>query len=69
MSYNKLDPLSFDLQIFIKEQHKYSFFDLSIFLPRGALSTHCAPDEHLAVAPCLWEEDSVARLRLPAHVS
>ena len=42
------------------------FFSRSV--PRGALSPHRDPEEHLAVAPCLREEGSVAGLRLPAHL-
>lgn len=64
----------FSQQIFFKEQHKHhqmsdSSLGLSHSLCRGALSPHRASEEHLSVAPCLHEEDSVAGLRLPSHLS
>lgn len=64
----------FGLQVFFKEQNKlyqisHSSLGFSQFLPRGALPPHRDPEEHLAVAPCLREEGSVAGLLLPAHLS
>lgn len=38
-------------------------------VPRGALPPNHDPEEHLAVASCLREENSVPGLRLPAHLS
>ena len=38
-------------------------------LPRGALPPHRDPKERPGVAARLREEDGVARLRLPAHLS
>lgn len=35
---------------------------------RGALSSNCDAEEHLAVAPCLRKKVNVSGLHLPAHL-